>query len=166
MLNVKTTQASCLAFALILASGPRGHEARIGPGSVLFVDRNAIGVNDGSSWQDAFTHLQDALNAAAGNAEIWIAEGMYFPDEGALQTPGDQGSAFVLSGSIDLIGGFLPGDTSIAMRGGSAANTILSGDLGGDDSLFSTSDNSTNVVRAVNLSGRHGCSALSCIYNI
>ena len=46
-------------------------------GSRIFVDASTTGVNDGSSWADAFVNLQDALDAASNNGcgalEIWVA---------------------------------------------------------------------------------------------
>ena len=41
----------------------------------LFVDAAATGANNGTSWSNAFVHLQDGLAAAASGDEVLIAEG-------------------------------------------------------------------------------------------
>lgn len=50
--------------------------------SDIFVDSAATGANDGSSWTDAFTSFQDALDkaAACGVSQIWVAKGTYYPE--------------------------------------------------------------------------------------
>ncbi len=78
----------------------------------IYVDANAVGpVHDGSSWCDAYLYLQDALAAAAAAGgtidEIRVADGVYKPDQGAGQTPGDQAATFQLQGALAIAGGFV-----------------------------------------------------------
>ncbi|MEM6700815.1 MAG: choice-of-anchor Q domain-containing protein, partial [Bacteroidota bacterium] len=50
--------------------------------SIIYVDQNVIGSNkDGTSWANAFTDLQDAIDAFSTNCntEIWVAQGIYKP---------------------------------------------------------------------------------------
>ncbi|MCK6485084.1 MAG: PKD domain-containing protein [Phycisphaerae bacterium] len=102
----------------------------------IFVNAAATGANDGSSWTDAFTSLQDAFFSTLfqypNATQIWVAAGTYRPDQGAGQTPGDQSEFFDLP-SIRLYGGFAGGETSLSQRDPTQNPTILSGDLNGDD---------------------------------
>ena len=78
---------------------------RRGSGDIIVVDKDATGAETGESWEDAFTKLQDALDIAAG-AEIWVAEGVYYPDEGTGQTDGDRTATFQLKQGVTIYGGF------------------------------------------------------------
>ncbi|MHC4369065.1 MAG: hypothetical protein ACYSW8_15775, partial [Planctomycetota bacterium] len=63
-------------------------------GQIIYVDVRAAGANDGSSWADAYNHIQDALadaSAADKPVEIRVAQGLYKPDHGAAVTLGSQG---------------------------------------------------------------------------
>ena len=52
----------------------------VGPwGDIFYVDINAAGNDDGSSWADAFGHLEDAIAAAGYCDQIWVAKGTYEP---------------------------------------------------------------------------------------
>jgi parallel beta-helix repeat protein len=119
-----------------------------GATQVLYVD--AAGGGDGSSWENACPYLQDALALAAGAArpvEIRVAQGVYKPDQGAGRTPGDVLATFQLLNGVTLKGGY-------AGAAGPDPNacdpqryqTILSGDLRGDDGSHKTRDNSLHLV--------------------
>ncbi len=47
----------------------------------IYVNQNATGVNNGTSWTDAFTDLQPALAAATTGTQIYIAKGTYKPTQ-------------------------------------------------------------------------------------
>lgn len=127
--------------------------------TVIRVDSTATGAGDGTTWVDAFSNLQDALDAVVPPAQIWVARGTYVPDQGAAQTPGDRSSTFNLRSDVGLFGGFLGlthsmgRETSLQQRNWQAHVTVLSGDLSGDDGSGveeSNSENSFHVVTAGN----------------
>ncbi len=116
-------------------------------GNRLFVNDDAGGANDGSSWADAFTNLQSALAIADEGDQIWVAEGIYKPDEFG----GNPASTYLIDKNIQLYGGFSGTEATLVERGDPADHpTILSGDLNGDDVLddFVTNreDNSSQVI--------------------
>jgi hypothetical protein len=62
-------------------------------GNVIYVDYDAVGANDGTSWENAYVYLQDALadaNESEKPVKIRVAQGIYKPDQGAIQTAGDR----------------------------------------------------------------------------
>ena len=98
-------------------------------GRIWFVKADAAGINDGSSWTDAFLDLQDALGAAESGDEIWLARGLYTPDRGTM----DRAGVFRMMGGVPLYGGFAGWEDCRDDRDWVANPTILSGDLNGDD---------------------------------
>ena len=109
----------------------------------IYVDDTANGVNNGSSWADAFTNLQSALAVASPGDTIWVAEGLYLPGENRFST-------FTLNGDIKLYGGFRGSETSLADADPQNNETILSGDIGVP---AEKSDNVYHVVTAGEVSG-------------
>jgi hypothetical protein len=100
----------------------------------IYVNKAAPGDNDGSSWDNAFNHLQDAIDAAAINDEIWVAAGTYYPTaspDGTTTDPRDK--AFHLHTDMRIYGGFAGGETELSARNAVANVTILSGDFSNDD---------------------------------
>lgn len=130
-----------VALALALATS-----ARAAPQTVWYVDDDASGANDGTSWADAFQLLQDALAVAGPQDEVWVAEGHYVPDQGGTATPGDRWSSFGLNKPARNYGGFAGYETSLDERAGLFATTVLDGDLAGDDPTGHVADNAYAVV--------------------
>jgi len=116
-----------------LASRGRASERTRCP-LVLYVDARG----SESPWRGAYAYLQDALTEAARVAEfapveIWVAAGVYKADQGANQTPGDREASFDLINNVALYGGFAGGEMRRDQRDWTINETILSGDLAGDD---------------------------------
>ncbi|MGA2071057.1 MAG: right-handed parallel beta-helix repeat-containing protein [Sedimentisphaerales bacterium] len=104
---------------------------------VIYVDENATGSNDGTSWVNAYKYLQDALwdIPPAGCTEIWVAEGTYKPDRSSAEPngSGDRTATFNLINKVAIYGGFPPGGGDWQSRNPDTYKTILSGDLKGND---------------------------------
>jgi len=111
----------------------------------IYVDDDAAGANDGSSWADAFVDLQDALAVAEYGDEIRVGQGDYRP----AGAGGDRAATFQLVDGVALRGGFAGvGAADPDARNVMTFTTVLSGDLNGDDGLDEATfgDNSHHVV--------------------
>ena len=103
----------------------------------IYVNLNASGSGDGSSWDNAFTSLQLALASANSGDEIWVAQGVYKPGE-------NRTDSFQLKDGVTVYGGFAGGETSLEQRDIKNNVTYLSGDIGAERN---NSDNSYTVVK-------------------
>src|SRR4051812_16750306 len=107
-----------------------------------YVRASATGLNNGTSWTNAYTSLQSALTAAVSGDQIWVAAGTYRPS-----ATGDQSASFTLKYSVEVYGGFAGTQTALDQRNWINNLTTLSGDLSGDDSgVSNNSENSYHVV--------------------
>lgn len=105
-------------------------------GSDIFVDADAVGANNGTSWLNAFTDLQDAMDAANTGDEIWVAAGTYLPSSSPDgSTNNNRDKSFHLSKNIKIYGGFAGTETMLSERDWVANETILSGDFDADDAV-------------------------------
>lgn len=112
--------------------------------SQVYVDIDANGNNDGTSWTDAFNNLQDALNTTP-SGEIWVAKGLYKPIQCTTCDMDDRSRSFQLNSNQRIYGGFAGTESALEERDFLTNTTILSGDIG---ALSDSTDNSFNVVVA------------------
>ncbi|MHC4864377.1 MAG: S8 family serine peptidase [Planctomycetota bacterium] len=129
---------------------------------------NSPGVKDGTSWEDAFSDLQDALGVAAVVPqvdEIRVGQGSYRP----APPDGDREATFQLINGLRLKGGYAGfGEPDPNARDINVYHTILSGDLNGDDVAVSNPSNlkdeptrAENSHHVVTGSGTDGTAVLS-----
>jgi len=106
---------------------------------IIYVDEDANGFNNGTSWDDAYNYLQDAFtgarNSGATVIAIWVAAGTYKP----VWDTGDDNSykneSFELVENVGVFGhfgGVGTYETSTSQRNFADANneTILEGQIG------------------------------------
>ncbi len=113
----------------------------------------------GTSWAAAYPNLQDALASSSSGDEIWVAEGVYYPDVGTGVTDDDQNAVLTLVDGTSLLGGFSGVESNAVERNPSSNPTILSGDI--DQNDVSTDGvitnpaniNGTNALRLLRASG-------------
>jgi predicted outer membrane repeat protein len=133
-------------------------------GRIIYVDADAAGANDGSSWADAYNYLQDALadaNLAEKPIEIRVAQGTYAPDRSSADPngSGNRTAAFQLVNGVTIKGGYAGfREPDPNARDLNTYQTILNGDLADNDvhvddpfELYedpSRADNSFRVVTA------------------
>jgi hypothetical protein len=92
--------------------------------NIIFVDKTANGNNTGTSWQDAYRDLQDALYRAGNSTcedvnTIYVAQGEYSPGTATTST-------FLIPAGVKIYGGFAGWETSPSQRD-MAHPTILTG---------------------------------------
>lgn len=100
----------CLVWASLAAS------ARA---DIIYVSQYASGVGDGTSWDDAYWTIQDALDAADHGDEIWVAEGTYYEN-------------LNVSRAIALYGSFTGTESDPSERPTGDPTTIVDADVDGD----------------------------------
>jgi len=105
---------------------------------IIYVDKDANGYNNGTSWDDAYTDLQDGLtgarNCGASVTAIWVAAGIYKP-VWDVNEDNYENKSFELIEDVGLFGhfgGVGTYETSPDQRNFADANntTILEGQIG------------------------------------
>ncbi len=107
----------------------------------IYVDVDVTGADNGSTWADAYNYLADALadaNSTGDVNEIRVAQGIYTPDSNSADPngSGDREATFQLINGVAIKGGFAGfGQPDPNARDIELYETILSGDLNGNDTL-------------------------------
>ncbi|MBN2105441.1 T9SS type A sorting domain-containing protein [bacterium] len=89
---------------------------------IYYVDEDASGNHNGTSWENAFSHIQDGIDAAYNNGEgwVWVAEGTYShvtEPRGITQVDGYSLISVVqLMPRVMVFGGFAGDETSLDQR--------------------------------------------------
>jgi len=110
----------------------------------VYVDIDATGgANNGSSWTDAFTGLQDGINLAVSGIEVWMAEGTYLPGAG-------RSDSFLPKNGVRVFGGFAGGETIRLERDWTVHPTILSGEISGDNCYHVVRAEGSNTTALLN----------------
>jgi predicted outer membrane repeat protein len=104
---------------------------------VIYVNASATGANDGTTWDNAFTNLQNALTKSVAGNQIWVAKGIYKPaikvdidGNGVLE---NREVTFQIKSGVKLYGGFAGGEAALEDRDWKVNFTILSGDIDNND---------------------------------
>ncbi|MEL6194097.1 MAG: hypothetical protein AAFR66_18700, partial [Bacteroidota bacterium] len=118
----------------------------------IYVNASASGNNDGSSWENAFTNLHDAISLAkeGDRTKIVVAKGIYYTTSGS-----DRSKSFDLSNvnGLQFLGGFNGDEEEPSNRNNNfwqTHQTILSGEIGDPQTK---EDNSYHVINAENAKG-------------
>lgn len=123
-----------LAAVLVLSGLVLSTWPARGASTTYYVDALASGAGTGANWTDAYTMLQDALATAVSGDKIWVAAGVYYPDEGVGRTNNDRTASFAMVNGVSIYGGFAGDETSLSQRDWDANVTVLSGDIDKNDS--------------------------------
>lgn len=116
----------------------------------IYVDRSAKPGGDGKSWASALNDLQAAMALSrkpdSRVREIWVAKGIYKP----VGRGGSRESTFLLINGVSLYGSFAGTESALDQRRMDQNESILSGDLNGDDAsgFKKRGDNSYHVIQA------------------
>ena len=107
-------------------------------GEIIYVDKDADGYNNGTSWINAYIDLQDGFTTAENCSDtttaLWVAAGTYKP----TQDIGETTATFDLVEGVGLFGhfgGIGTNETSTSQRNFADTDneTILTGTIGGGD---------------------------------
>jgi hypothetical protein len=129
---LRAALASVTLLSLVLPAAQ--HAAAAGR---CYVKYNAGGLNNGTSWANAYRNLQSALGPSLCT-EIWVAKGTYKTTTGT-----NRNMTFVLKNGVKIYGGFAGAETLPTQRNPALNVTVLSGAIG----AAGDGDNAFHVVK-------------------
>jgi hypothetical protein len=111
--------------------------------ATIYVNASATGSNNGLSWNNAYTNLQEALSNAIFGDQIWVAAGTY-----KATSTTDRTLSFSMKNGVNLYGGFNGTETALGQRTISSNPTTLSGDIG---AIGDNIDNTNTILKVFNI---------------
>ncbi len=112
--------------------------------SIIYVNKNATGLNNGTSWTNAYITIENAFNNSIVGDKIWISQGVYKP-QGTYRS-----SHFTIPNGVEVYGSFIGNETLLSQRDlSNGAITTLNGDIG---VVGTSNDNCYYVVGFLNAS--------------
>ncbi|MCP4442390.1 MAG: T9SS type A sorting domain-containing protein [Aureispira sp.] len=130
----------------------------------IYVDANATGNNNGSTWANAYTDLGEALFSTA-SGEVWVAAGTYLPskDFNGFIPGSDKAKTFKIPNGVKVYGGFNGTETMLSQRNWQTNLTILEGDFGNGNQSYHLvrTDGSSGVVELDGFTLQNGYASTS-----
>lgn len=157
MFHIRRRIAAFTAILLLIFTGIRFPIDRVAAqeapqeatGVRIYVDFDAAGSNNGTTWTHAYTKLQDAIARAKGGDVIWVAKGVYYPDEVGGTNTNSQAATFQLKSGVAIYGGFVGNETNLNQRKViPTTTTVLSGDVDHDVAGGADTTDANGVVTA------------------
>lgn len=112
--------------------------------SVIYVNKDALGANNGTSWINAYNTIEQAFGNSIVGDQIWIAQGVYKPIGTSRST------SYIIPNGVEVYGSFVGNETSVSQRTFlNGPTTTLNGDI---NSIGVQTDNCYTVVKFVNAS--------------
>jgi len=112
--------------------------------ATIYVNKNATGANNGTSWANAYTTLESAFGDSIVGDQIWVASGVYKPAGTSRST------TYNIPNGVSVYGSFAGTETTLGQRDlSNGATTTLNGDI---NSVGVATDNCYYVVRFTNVS--------------